>query len=113
MRLLGLFGHPVHHSLSPLMHQAAIKALGLEEKFAYHAFEISPSSLPEAVSALKVLNFCGVNVTIPLKEKVIPFMDQLDSQARLVGAVNVVVNDRESLTGFNTDGIGFLRSLEE
>lgn len=113
MRLLGLFGHPVHHSLSPLMQQAAIKALGLEGKFAYHAFDISPSSLPEAVSAINVLNFCGINVTIPLKEKIIGYLDQLDSQARLAGAVNVVVNERGSLIGFNTDGIGFLRSLEE
>ncbi|MGI6065454.1 MAG: shikimate dehydrogenase [Bacillota bacterium] len=113
MQLLGLFGHPVDHSLSPVMHKAAIKALGLNEEFIYLAFDISPSSLSEAASALRVLDFRGVNITIPLKEKIIPFLDRLDGPARLMGAVNVIVNERGCLTGFNTDGRGFLRSLEE
>lgn len=111
MMLLGLFGHPVAHSFSPEMHTAALRATGLDRKFAYIPFDIASDNLGVALQALKVFKARGVNVTIPYKEAVIPFLDELDSQARLIGAVNVIVNQGGRLVGFNTDATGFLRSL--
>ncbi len=113
MRLLGVFGHPITHSLSPKMHNAALKAAGLEREYVYLPFDIPDPDLASAVNALRVLNAKGANVTIPHKEAVIPFVDELDFLAKTVGAVNVIVNHEGRLTGHNTDGIGFIRSLKE
>ncbi|MGI6629234.1 MAG: shikimate dehydrogenase [Bacillota bacterium] len=113
MRILGIFGHPVSHSLSPKMHNAALEAVGLEKEFIYLKFDILPHDLKTAINALKVLNAKGVNITIPYKEAVIPFLDGLDMSAQAVNGVNVIVNDNGRLIGYNTDGIGFIRSLKE
>lgn len=110
-RLCALFGHPVKHSFSPLMHNSAFRYLGLN--YIYAAFDIEPRNLEVAVNAVKVLNLAGVNITIPHKEKVICYLDSIDPFAELTGAVNTVSNTEGKLTGYNTDGPGFICSLEE
>lgn len=110
-RVAGLFGYPIEHTLSPAMHNAAFDALGLD--CCYVAFPVHPDYLKEAVMAIKALNLCGVNVTIPHKEKVIPFLDDIDQEASYIGAVNTIVNLDGRLKGYNTDGRGFMQSLFE
>lgn len=108
--LLGVMGDPIAQSKSPLMHGAALQALGLSG--AYVPLHITPDKLGEAVQAIRTLGFRGVNVTIPHKVAVMEYLDRLDSSAVDVGAVNTIVNDNGILTGFNTDGIGYVRSLK-
>lgn len=110
-RICGIFGHPVEHSFSPAMHNAAFNAAGLD--FAYVPFPVEPDHLPAAVEAVKALGLVGVNVTIPHKKAVLPLLDDLTDEARLIGAVNTVVNRSGRLHGNNTDGRGFLRSISE
>jgi shikimate dehydrogenase len=98
---LGLIGDPVEHSLSPLLHAHLIRALG--ENCCYHAFRVRSADLAAAVAGLKALGIKGVNVTIPHKEGVLPLLDELSPEARMVGAVNVVVNEQGRLVGHNTD----------
>ncbi|MHB1125389.1 MAG: shikimate dehydrogenase [Bacillota bacterium] len=109
-RVVGIFGHPVSHSMSPAMHGAAFRKLGLD--FVYLPFDVLPLRVGEAVSAIRALGLRGVNVTIPHKEAVIPFLDALSPEARMIGAVNTIVLEEGVLTGHNTDGLGFIRSLE-
>jgi len=108
-KITGLFGYPVEHTLSPSMHNAAFEALGLD--YCYVAFPVYPDSLQEAVTAIRALHLSGVNVTIPHKEKVIPFLDEVDKEASAIGAVNTVVNTNGNLKGYNTDGRGFMQSF--
>ncbi|HEY8342982.1 MAG TPA: shikimate dehydrogenase [Calditerricola sp.] len=111
-RLVGLFGYPVGHSLSPAMHNAAFAALGLNLR--YVAFPVPPEHLADAVRALRALSFRGVNVTIPHKVAIVPFLDALDEEARAIGAVNTVIVEADGrLVGTNTDGRGYVRSLLE
>ena len=98
-------GYPVEHSLSPRMHNAALKAQGLN--IIYTGLNVSPSLLPEAVAGLRALNFLGANVTIPHKEAVIPLLDEISERARAVGAVNTIVVRKGRLYGDNTDVAGF------
>lgn len=111
MKLFGLFGDPVEHSLSPLMHNTWYKSLGLSS--VYLPFHIRPDYLEDAVRSLRVLNVSGVNVTVPFKNKVIPYLDQLAGDAEITGSVNTIVNTEGYLTGYSTDGIGLMRSLRE
>ena len=108
-KICALIGDPVEHSMSPAMHNAAFKKLGLD--YAYVPFRVKPPELAQAVAGLRALNVRGFNVTIPHKVAVIPLLDNLDSIAQKIGAVNTVVNDNGKLTGFNTDGDGFFRAL--
>lgn len=110
-KLCGILGYPVEHTLSPLMHNAAFDHLGLD--FVYLAFSVPSDELAQAVKAIRVLGMAGVNVTIPHKEKVIPFLDKTTPRAQAIGAVNTIVNTNGILIGENTDGQGFLRSLKE
>jgi shikimate dehydrogenase len=109
--LVGIIGYPLGHSLSPPMHNAAFKHLGLD--FHYVPFPIKPEDLADGLEGLKSLNMVGCNVTIPYKEHIIPFLDQLDVEAKMLGAVNTIVNRDGMLWGYNTDSSGFLRSLVE
>lgn len=109
-RVLGVFGHPVAHSLSPVMHNAAIEALNID--YIYVPFHVLPQDLERSVGALRCLNIAGVNVTIPHKERVIPFLDETSDYARLIASVNTVTNADGRLSGDTTDGPGFLRSAE-
>lgn len=108
-KIIGLFGDPVQHSLSPAMHNAAIKALNLN--YVYVPFHVTPAHLATAVAAVRALSLTGVNVTVPHKEAIIPYLDKLDQSAARCGAVNTIVNHNGILTGHNTDGAGFIDSL--
>ncbi|MBI1823663.1 MAG: shikimate dehydrogenase [Nitrospirae bacterium] len=108
---LAIIGHPVSHSLSPQMHEAAFKKLNLN--YRYLSFEISPLNLKNGIQALKNLGFRGFNVTLPFKEKIMPFLDQISPEAKMIGAVNTVLIENGKLKGFNTDGAGFLASLKK
>ncbi len=110
-KVCALFGHPVKHSFSPVMHNTAFKHLGLN--FVYAAFDILPENLEVAMDAVRILNLAGVNLTIPHKERVINCLDSMDRAAELTGAVNTVVHRDGRLHGYNTDGSGFIRSLQE
>lgn len=108
-RILGIFGDPVEHSLSPLMQNAALQQAGIDA--VYVPFHVRPEQLGGAIAALKALGIWGVNVTIPHKEAVLSLLDQVDEQAQLIGAVNTIVNCDGVLHGYNTDAGGFLDSL--
>lgn len=109
-KILGIFGYPVSHTLSPLMHNTALEANGLD--MVYLPFEVSPDSIQAAAAGIKAINLSGVNITIPLKEMVMPFLDEVTDEARLIGAVNTVVNCSGKLIGYNTDGCGYTASLK-
>lgn len=105
-----LLGHPVAHSLSPLMHNTAAKHYGFEER--YFAIDLDQSELGSLASYFNSEMFRGANVTVPYKELIKEFVDELDKDARMIGAVNTVVRDEDRLMGFNTDLHGFLKPLE-
>ena len=107
--IVGLIGHPVEHSFSPPMHNAAFKSLGMD--YAYVAFDVNPNDLKSAIEGADALNIKGFNVTIPHKIEVMQHLDELDEVARLIGAVNTI--DFKNLKGYNTDGIGAVRAIEE
>ncbi|MCX7766652.1 MAG: shikimate dehydrogenase [Candidatus Sumerlaeia bacterium] len=111
-KLVGLIGYNIQYTLSPPMHNAMFKAMNLD--YAYVPLPVAPPYLKQAIAGIKALNFCGVNVTIPYKEKVIPYLDHLADEASLIGAVNTIKIERDgTLTGYNTDAYGFLKSLKE
>jgi shikimate dehydrogenase len=110
-KIYGLVGYPVKHSLSPLMHNAVFQALAINAE--YRLFEVRPGQLERFFDSLSQENISGLNVTIPYKEKVIPLLDNLSKEASLVGAVNTVRIENNKLEGFNTDGEGFLRHLND
>lgn len=105
----GIIGHPVSHSLSPLMHNAAFAALGLD--WVYVPFPVAPQDLPRAVAGLRALGVAGFNVTIPHKVAILPLLDRVSPEAQLIGAVNTVALKDGELTGFNTDGTGLVAAL--
>jgi len=107
----GILGDPVAHSLSPLMQNYALQHHHIDA--AYLPFHVLPHDLAKAVAGLRAVNVAGFNLTIPHKETIIPLLDQVDSEARLIGAVNTVVNDRGVLVGYNTDSSGFIRAVEQ
>ncbi len=109
--LLGVMGDPIAHSKSPAMHNAALLAAGVNGM--YMPLHVLPDQLEAAVRGIVALGYRGVNVTIPHKEQVMQYLDVIDESARLIGAVNTIVNEGGTLTGYNTDGIGYVRSLKE
>ncbi len=110
-RVVGVFGYPVEHSLSPAMHNAAFAALRLS--YIYIPFPVHPDALGSAVRSLSALGIVGVNLTIPHKENVLPYLDAITEEAREVGAVNTVHCVEGRLLGDNTDGRGFFEPLRE
>ena len=110
-RVFGIIGHPVRHTLSPAMQNAAMQACGIDGVFV--PFDVQPERLGEAVAGMRSLGIRGVNVTIPHKTGVIPYLDGLDESAEAAGAVNTINNEDGRLVGYNTDGNGLLRSLAE
>lgn len=109
--VFGILGDPVAHSLSPRMHNAALAALGLDA--VYVPFRVAPVDLAAAVAGLRALRIRGVSVTVPHKETILPFLDEIDPAAARIGAVNTVLNRDGRLTGYNTDATGLLRALRE
>lgn len=112
MKIFGIFGDPIEHSLSPAMQNAALQALG--EDGCYHAFRVSQKDLETALRGAAVMGFCGLNLTIPLKEKALE-LDFLrpDPLARAIGAVNTVAFGPQGAEGYNTDGWGALLALQD
>lgn len=110
-KVAGVIGWPVRHSLSPPMHNAAFAALGLN--WVYVPFAVAPEKVGEAMEAIRALALAGLNVTIPHKLAVLPFLEEISTDARILGAANTIVNQAGRLVGHNTDGPGFLRSLRE
>ncbi len=108
-RICCIIGDPVAHSLSPLIHNAAYRALGLN--FAYIA--LRASDVGRAIAEIRTNGIRGASVTSPHKVSVMPYLDRIDPAAREIGSVNTIVNDSGKLTGYNTDGEGALRALEE
>jgi shikimate dehydrogenase len=109
-RFCGVIGNPVEHSLSPAIHNAAFQKLGLN--FVYLAFRVE--AIGDAIKGLRALgNFRGASVTIPHKVAAVPFLDSVEPTARHIGAINTIVADGGTLTGYNTDVTGALRALRE
>jgi len=107
--LYGIIGNPVRHTLSPIIHNGAFRRMGLNA--AYLAFEVR--NLKEAVSGIRGLGIRGMSVTIPFKTQIIPFLDEVESLAGKIKAVNTVVNKGGKLIGYNTDWYGAIEALEE
>jgi shikimate dehydrogenase len=110
-RVCAIIGNPVEHSLSPVMHNAAFEELKLN--LVYVAFTVMRNELKEAILGARILGFQGLNVTMPHKNAVIKYLDEIDSIAKSIGAVNTILNYEGKLVGFNTDGIGAMRALKE
>ena len=109
-KLLGLIGDPVEHTLSPYMHNAAFKSLNLD--YVYVPFHVKKNELKAAIKGASSLEIKGLNVTIPHKTEVMKYLDVLDGTAELIGAVNTIKFD-EKIKGYNTDGLGAVRAIEE
>lgn len=109
--LFGVIGDPVRHSKSPVMMNRAFRETGING--AYMAFHITNDRLGDFIAGVRAMGIRGVNVTIPHKLDVMAFLDEIDPGAKALGAVNTIVNDNGKLTGYNTDGIGYVRSLKE
>ena len=110
-KIIGVIGKNIENSLSPLIHNQMILKHSLH--FCYLPFQVAETDLNKAIQGIKALNIRGVNITFPYKEKVVKFLDEVEESARRVGSVNTIVNNKGFLTGYNTDVIGFKRSLQE
>ena len=110
-RLFGVIGYPIGHSLSPVMQTAAFQALRLDAL--YEPFEVAPRVLAPMLRGLTLAGVEGLNVTVPLKEAVLPLLDHLDPDARAIGAVNTIVIRGRRLTGYNNDGLGLKMAMQE
>lgn len=109
-KLLGVIGHPVEHSLSPIMHNAAIKEMGID--YTYLPFPIAPQNLQAALDGFAAIGVVGFNVTIPHKQAIMPLMSEISSLASAVGAVNTVIRVSNRWIGTNTDVEGFIAPLQ-
>jgi len=110
-KICGIIGDPIEHTMSPVMHNAAFKNRGVD--YVYLAFRVKKEELGKAIEGMRALDIRGLNITIPHKVTVIPFLDELDPLADKIGAVNTIVNDNGVLRGYNTDATGFLHALRE
>ena len=106
---LGIIGYPIGHSISPIFQQAGLDHLGIDAT--YEKWEVTPEDVGDFVAGLRAPGTLGINITVPHKQAVIPFLDEVDEWATAAGAVNTIVNHDGHLTGHNTDGPGFLRAL--
>ncbi len=110
-KIIGVIGKNIENSLSPLFHNQIILKHSLN--FCYLPFQVAETNLGKAIQGIKALNIRGANITFPYKEKVIEFLNEVEESARRIGAVNTIVNNKGFLTGYNTDVIGFKKSLQE
>lgn len=106
-----VIGDPIAQSLSPIMHSAGYKALGIEKEFAFHAARVPAENLKQAIDGMRGLGLRGFACTIPHKVAVIPLLDQISEEASKIGAVNTVVNENGNLVGYNTDYLGITKSI--
>ncbi len=110
-QVVGVIGWPIQHSLSPPMHNAAFRALGLN--WVYVAFAVPPDNVGTAIEGMRALDIRGLNVTIPHKAAVVSHLDEISATSRQLGVVNTIVNADGHLRGDSTDGAGFIRALAE
>lgn len=108
-KIVGVIGHPIKHSFSPLMHNIAFELSGLN--YIYLPFDVPPTLLKDSLKGMLALGIKGFNVTIPLKEKILPMLKDLSEEANIIGAVNTILNDDGVLRGYNTDVLGIIESL--
>ncbi len=108
--VLGVIGHPVRHSASPAMHNAALESTGLD--YAYVAFDVPPGRIDEVAPAVRALGIAGLNVTVPHKRAIMSGLDNISDEAAAIGAVNTIANESDALTGYNTDAHGVMASLK-
>lgn len=109
--LTGLLGSPVSHSISPMMHNEGFRQLDLD--YVYLCFDVGTENLKTAVEGLKVMGVRGFNCTMPDKNLMCELADELSPAARMIGAVNTVLNENGKLTGYNTDGIGYMKAVKD
>lgn len=110
-KVIGIFGSPIGHTLSPVIHNEAFRALKID--YCYVPFHVKKENLREAVQAIRALNLKGVNVTVPHKERVVEYLDELSEEVLKIGAANTILNSEGILKGFNTDVKGFITSIKE
>ncbi|CAI7995123.1 Shikimate dehydrogenase (NADP(+)) [Geodia barretti] len=110
-KIVGIIGAPIEHSRSPQIHNAAIAALGLD--YVYVPFHVQPDNLGAAIEGFKAANVVGINVTIPHKQNVITYLDEISREATLIGAVNTLIFKDGAISGENTDAPGFLQAMQE
>lgn len=110
-KLFAVLGNPIGHSMSPVMHNDLFSLYNMNA--VYLPFQVKEEELEEAVKGLRALGAVGFNVTVPHKSTIMPFLDEIDELAASIGAVNTVVNQNGKLIGYNTDGLGFLKGLDE
>lgn len=109
--LTGLLGSPVAHSISPMMHNESFRYLNLD--YVYLCFDVNTDNLEEAVTGLKTLGVKGFNCTMPVKNKMFELIDEASPAAEIIGAVNTVLNNNGKLVGYNTDGIGYMKAVQD
>ncbi len=109
-KIYGVFGYPIHHTLSPAMHNAAFKHLGIDA--VYVAFEVQPEGISDALKGISALGIKGINLTIPHKQICVPYIKQLSYEARITLSVNTVVVKEDGLYGYSTDGQGFIKAVK-
>jgi shikimate dehydrogenase len=109
-KVCAVIGDPIEHSLSPKIYNTTFQHLKLD--YTYVAFRVSEKNLDDAVIGIRALGIHGLNVTMPLKTKIIPHLDELDPDAEAIGAVNTILNKKGKLTGYNTDGLGAFSALK-
>lgn len=107
--LIGLLGHPIKHTYSPFIHNVAIEMKNLD--YIYLPFDVPPASLRNALRGMIALNIKGFNITIPHKENIIQYLNNVSEEASIIGSVNTVVNDLGKLNGYNTDVDGILATI--
>ena len=110
-QVCGVIGDPIEHTLSPTIHNAAFSHLGLN--FVFLAFHVKTADLENAIQGMRGLGIHGLNVTMPHKNKVITYLDELDEAVKFLGSANTILNKTGKLSGFNTDGKGALKALRE
>jgi len=108
-QLLGLIGHPIKHTFSPFIHNVAVELKKLN--YIYLPFDVPPSNLRNAIKGMIALGIKGFNVTIPHKEAVLSYMNNVSDEASIIGSINTIVNDQGKLNGYNTDADGILNTL--
>lgn len=113
MKIYLVIGYPIKHSLSPLLHNTGYKSLGFDDKFIYKKKEVKPKQLKAFIDKLKKSDIKGISVTIPHKEMIMRYLDEIHEDGKKIGAINTVVNNEGKLIGFNTDWKGAIKALEK
>ena len=108
-RMAAVIAKPIRHSISPFIHNHAYQLT--DTNAVYLAWEVEEDEVAQSLQQLRVLDMLGANISMPYKKKVLPYLDQVDESAQLIGSVNTIVQKDGCLTGYNTDGLGFLKSL--